>query len=317
MKIFFVSSSSIALEVFKEIVRHYEVVGVLTLPDKPKGRGQKLSQNVIKLEAISKNIKVFDSLVLDDNTLSLIKDLNPDLMLVFSYGKIFKKEFLDIFPRGCINIHPSLLPKYRGVSPIQSAILNGDCVSGITVQSMALEMDSGNILVQKNFKIKSYDTSYDISKLVSNLSPRLVLEALEKIGKGFLGIPQKSSEATFCSFFKKESGFIDFNLSAFEIKNRINACNPWPLARARLLDYGDIIFHRADFLKIDLYKEKKVGEIVDFDPEKGLFVNTGEGILLLLEIQRPGRRVLDYKSFYNGSRQLIGHVFSSIRGGIY
>ncbi|WKC74904.1 methionyl-tRNA formyltransferase [Borreliella yangtzensis] len=315
MRIFFVSSSSIALEVFKEIVKHYEVVGVLTLPDKPKGRGQKLSQNIIKMEAISKNIKVFDPLVLDDNILNLIRALNPDLMLVFSYGKIFKREFLEIFPKGCINVHPSLLPKYRGVSPIQSAILNGDSVSGITIQSMALEMDSGNILVQKNFKIRSYDTSYDISKLVSNLSPSLVLEALKKISKGFLGIPQKSSEATFCSFFKKETGFIDFNLSAFEIKNRINACNPWPLVRARL-DCSDVIFHRADFLKIDLYKEKKAGEIVDFNPERGLFVNTGEGILLLLEIQRPGRKVLDFKSFYNGSRQLIGQVFSSI-GGIY
>ncbi|EEF82105.1 methionyl-tRNA formyltransferase [Borreliella valaisiana] len=316
MRIFFVSSSSIALEVFKEIVKHYEVVGVLTLPDKPKGRGQKLSQNVIKMEAIARDIKVFDPLVLDDNILNLIRALNPDLMLVFSYGKIFKKEFLDIFPKGCINVHPSLLPKYRGVSPIQSAILNGDSVSGITIQSMALEMDSGNILVQKNFKIRSYDTSYDISKLVSNLSPSLVLEALKKISKGFLGIPQKSSEATFCSFFKKETGFIDFNLSAFEIKNRINACNPWPLVRAKL-DYNEVIFHRADFLKIDLYKERKVGEIVDFNPERGLFVNTREGILLLLEIQRPGRRVLDFKSFYNGSsRQLIGQVFSSI-GGIY
>ncbi len=206
MKIFFVSSSSIALEVFKEILRHYEVVGVLTLPDKPKGRGQKLSQNVIKVEAIAKDIKVFDPLILDNNTLNSIRDLNPDLMLVFSYGKIFKKEFLDIFPMGCINVHPSLLPKYRGVSPIQSAILNGDCVSGITIQSMALEMDSGNILVQKNFKIRSYDTSYDISKLVSSLSPSLVLEALEKISNGFLGIPQKSSEATFCSFLKKRIG---------------------------------------------------------------------------------------------------------------
>lgn len=315
MKIFFVSSSSIALEVFKEILRHYEVVGVLTLPDKPKGRGQKLSKNVIKVEAIAKDIKVFDPLILDNNTLNSIRDLNPDLMLVFSYGKIFKKEFLDIFPMGCINVHPSLLPKYRGVSPIQSAILNGDCVSGITIQSMALEMDSGNILVQKKFKIRSYDTSYDISKLVSSLSPSLVLEALEKISNGFLGIPQKSSEATFCSFLKKELGFVDFNLSAFEIKNRINACNPWPLVRAKL-DYSDIIFHRADFWEIDLYKERKVGEIVDFDPERGLFVNTGKGILLLLEVQRPGRRVLDFKSFYNGSRQLIGQVFSSV-GGIY
>ncbi|AAU06921.1 MULTISPECIES: methionyl-tRNA formyltransferase [Borreliella] len=315
MKIFFVSSSFIALEVFKEILRHYEVVGVLTLPDKPKGRGQKLSQNVIKVEAIAKDIKVFDPLILDNNTLNSIRDLNPDLMLVFSYGKIFKKEFLDIFRMGCINVHPSLLPKYRGVSPIQSAILNGDCVSGITIQSMALEMDSGNILVQKKFKIRSYDTSYDISKLVSSLSPSLVLEALEKISKGFLGIPQKSSEATFCSFLKKELGFIDFNLSSFEIKNRINACNPWPLVRAKL-DYSDIIFHRADFWEIDLYKERKVGEIVDFDPERGLFVNTGKGILFLLEVQRPGRRVLDFKSFYNGSRQLIGRVFSSV-GGIY
>ncbi|WP_210368711.1 methionyl-tRNA formyltransferase [Borreliella garinii] len=315
MKIFFVSSSSIALEVFKEILRHYEVVGVLTLPDKPKGRGQKLSQNVIKVEAIAKDIKVFDPLILDNNTLNSIRDLNPDLMLVFSYGKIFKKEFLDIFPMGCINVHPSLLPKYRGVSPIQSAILNGDCVSGITIQSMALEMDSGNILVQKNFKIRSYDTSYDISKLVSSLSPSLVLEALEKISNGFLGIPQKSSEATFCSFLKKELGFIDFNLSAFEIKNRINAYNPWPLVRAKF-GCSDIIFHRADFWEIDLYKERKVGEIVDFDPKRGLFVNTGKGILLLLEVQRPGRRVLDFKSFYNGSRQLIGQVFSSV-GGIY
>ncbi|WPM06223.1 methionyl-tRNA formyltransferase [Borreliella sinica] len=315
MKIFFVSSSSIALEVFSEIVRHYEVVGILTLPDKPKGRGQKLSQNAIKLEAVAKGIKVFDPLTLDNNTLNLIRDLNSDLMLVFSYGKIFKKEFLDIFPKGCINVHPSLLPKYRGVSPIQSAILNGDCISGITVQSMSLKMDSGNILVQKKFEIRSFDTSYDISKLVSSLSPSLVLEALEKISKGFGGIPQESSEATFCSFLKKELGFIDFNLTAFEIKNIINACNPWPLARASI-NHGEIIFHRADFLEVDLYKDRKVGEIVDFDSEKGLFVNTGKGILLLLEVQRPGRKVLDFKSFYNGSRQLIGQVFSSI-GGIY
>ncbi|AYE35960.1 methionyl-tRNA formyltransferase [Borrelia turcica IST7] len=311
MRVFFASSSSIALEVFKEIAGQHSIVGVLTAPNKPSGRGLNLKANKIKIEAVNRGIPVLDPLVLNLSTIEAIKELKPDLMLVFSYGKIFKQEFLDIFPMGSINVHPSLLPKYRGPSPIQTAILNGESISGITVQKMALEMDSGNILAQRQFEIKSFNTSADIFEYVSLNSVELVLEALSKIEKGSVGVPQDSNQATYCSFLSKQYGIIDFSLSAFEIKNRINACNPWPLVRAKLGE-DEVIFHRANFIENNDYCDKAIGEIVSFCPNKGLFVKTGDGILLLLELQRAGRKVLDYKSFYNGNRDLIGKIFLKV-----
>ncbi|QMU98877.1 methionyl-tRNA formyltransferase [Borrelia sp. A-FGy1] len=311
MRIFFASSSSIALDVFKKIVDRYNIVGVLTAPDKPRGRGLNLVANSIKIEAIKKGVPVLDPLVINLSIIESIKKMKPDIMLVFSYGKIFKQEFLDIFPMGSINVHPSLLPKYRGPSPIQTAILNGDNISGITVQKMSLEMDSGDILVQRHFEIKSFNTSADIFEYVSVNSVDLVLEALSKIETKNFGIPQDSSQATYCSFFSKQYGVIDFSLSAFELKNKINACNPWPLARA-MLDGDEIIFHRADFVKNNNYCDQAIGEVVSFCSNKGLFIKTGNGILLLLELQKAGRRVLDYKSFYNGNRNLIGKIFLKV-----
>ncbi|AHH03017.1 Methionyl-tRNA formyltransferase [Borrelia nietonii YOR] len=309
MRIFFASSESIALEVLKKIADQYNVVGVLTAPDKPSGRGLFLRANDIKVEAINRSITVLEPVVLNSDVVEMVKRLNPDLMLVFSYGKIFKQEFLDIFPMGCINVHPSLLPKYRGPSPIQTAILNGDTVGGITVQKMALEMDSGNILSQSQFEIKSFNTSADIFRYVSLNSFNLVLEALSKLNKGNLGIEQDSRQATYCSFFNKQHRILDFNLSAFAIKNKINACNPWPLARAKL-DDDEIILHRADFIRTNDYSDQAIGKIISFDPSRGILVKTGDGILLLLELQRAGRKVMDYKSFYNGNRDLIGKIFS-------
>ncbi|AWG42463.1 methionyl-tRNA formyltransferase [Candidatus Borreliella tachyglossi] len=309
MRVFFASSDGIAIEVLKKVADQHNVVGVLTVPDKPSGRGLHLRGNEIKLEAINRNITVLDPLVLNSDAIEVVKRLNPEVMLVFSYGKIFRQEFLNVFPMGSLNVHPSLLPRYRGPSPIQTAILNGDIISGITVQKMDLEMDSGNILTQSHFEIKSFNTSADIFKYVSLSSYELVLEALNELEKGNIGIPQDSIKATYCSFLSKQYGIIDFSLSAFEIKNRINACNPWPLARARL-DTDEIIFHRADFIKTSDYSSHAIGEIVSFDQDKGLFVKTGDGILLLLELQRIGRKVLDYKSFYNGNRNLIGKIFS-------
>ncbi|AAX17406.1 methionyl-tRNA formyltransferase [Borrelia turicatae] len=309
MRIFFASSDSIALEVLRKVSDHYNVVGVLTAPDKPSGRGLFLKVNDIKVEAINRNITVLDPVVLNSDVIGMVKKLKPDLMLVFSYGKIFRQEFLDIFPMGCINVHPSLLPKYRGPSPIQTAILNGDTIGGITVQKMALEMDSGNILAQSQFEIKSFNTSADIFRYVSLNSFNLVLEALSKLNKGHIGIVQDSNQATYCSFFNKQHRMLNFNLSAFEIKNKINACNPWPLARAKL-DKDEIIFHRADFIKTTDYSDQAIGKIVSFDPSKGILVKTEDGILLLLELQRSGRKVVDYKSFYNGNRDLIGKIFS-------
>ncbi|AAX16586.1 methionyl-tRNA formyltransferase [Borrelia hermsii] len=309
MRIFFASSESIALEVLKKVADQHNVVGVLTAPDKPSGRGLFLRANDIKVEATNRNITVLDPVVLNSDVVEIVKRLNPDLMLVFSYGKIFRQEFLDIFPMGCINVHPSLLPKYRGPSPIQTAILNGDTVGGITVQKMALEMDSGNILSQSQFEIKSFNTSADIFRYVSLNSFNLVLEALSKLDKGNIGIEQDSRQATYCSFFNKQHRILDFNLSAFEIKNKINACNPWPLARAKL-DDDEIIFHRADFIRTNDYSDQAIGKIILFDPSRGILVKTGDGILLLLELQRAGRKVMDYKSFYNGNRDLIGKIFS-------
>lgn len=186
--------------------------------------------------------------------------------------------------------------------------MNGDTISGITVQKMALEMDSGNILSQSQFEIKSFNTSSDICRYVSLSSSDIVLEALSKLNAGYVGISQDASQATFCYFFNKQYRVLDFNLSAFEIKNRINACNPWPLARAKLDDY-EIIFHRADFIKTNDYSDHAIGQIVSFDPNRGIFVNTKDGILLLLELQRAGKKVMDYKSFYNGNRDLVGKVF--------
>ncbi|AGT27067.1 methionyl-tRNA formyltransferase [Borrelia miyamotoi] len=309
MRIVFASSDGIALELLRKVADQYNVVGVLTVPDKPSGRGLSLRVNEIKIEAVKRDITVLDPLLLNINVIEEIKKLQPDLMLVFSYGKIFRQEFLDIFPMGCINVHPSLLPKYRGPSPIQTAILNGDNIGGISVQKMVLEMDSGNILSQSQFEIKSFNTSADIFRYVSLNSFNLVVEALGKIEKGSIGIAQDSRQATYCSFLNKHYRVLDFNLSAFEIKNRINACNPWPLARAKL-GKDEIIFHRADFVSTNDHSDQARGAIISFDPNRGFLVKTGDGILLLLELQRVGRNVLDYKSFYNGSSNLIGRIFS-------
>jgi len=319
IRVFFAGSSAIAVPslealAFKDGV---ELAGTLTNPDTPKGRSgtpeptevgyaaQKILRQYEKQGKAA--FPVLKPAKLDAPVREQISLLKPDLLVSFAYGRIFGPKFLALFPLGGINIHPSLLPKYRGPSPIQAAILNRDTVTGITVQRLAQEMDSGDILAVEQFQLMGGETFGSLSEVVSGKSANLLLEVLGNIADGKAeGTPQDHGKASFCSVIKKDDGIIDWKMSASQIEARIRAFDPWPLCRT--VHNGRQLF----ILKADVFKDKDTGVkpalVLGIDKQAGILVQTGEGILAVKELQYQAKKALYFPDFLNGARDFEGSI---------
>ena len=290
-----------------------DVVAVITQPDRPKGRRGDLSPPPVKLLAQQNNVPVYQpEKVKDKGFLPQLKALNPDVIVVVAYGQILSREILDIPPRWCINIHASLLPKYRGSAPINWALINGEKVTGVTSMIVSAALDSGPILLKKEVPIGADDDVKILHGKLSTAGGELLSETMNGIRKGDLTpVPQNESEATYFPMLEKSDGLIDWHKKAEEIRNRIRGLNPWPGTYTYLQEGAE------EKIMLKVFKAEVVGGPPYFPgtvveaSDKGIVIATGEGYLSLKELQLEGKRRMGVAEFIRGYKIEKGMVLGS------
>ncbi|MDR0730534.1 MAG: methionyl-tRNA formyltransferase [Treponema sp.] len=296
----------------------FELAGVLTNPDSPRGRHGKPEPTSVAAAALVLGAR-FEQAgrrpppILKPERLGAlfrgeIEALHPDLLISFAYGRIFGPKFLALFPLGGINVHPSLLPAYRGPSPIPQAILNGDRETGISVQRLAPDMDCGDILAQESFPLTGRETGAALTEDMARRAALLLPPVVRQLAAGPVqGRPQDPEKASYCGLLSKETGRIDWNLSARRIEAQVRAYTPWPLSWT--LD-GDRCLYiiKADRSGSGAGQDgsRAPGTVLGVDKERGILVQTGDGVLVLTALQYQAKKVLEWRAFLNGARGFIG-----------
>jgi methionyl-tRNA formyltransferase len=308
MKIIFMGTAELSCASLEKLSanKNFQIVAVVTQPDKPKGRELKLQFSPVKILAEKLGLKILQpAKARNENFISELHELKPDLIVVVAYGQILPQSILDLPKFGCVNVHTSLLPKYRGASPIQSAILNDETETGVTIMKMDAGMDTGEILSQARTPILPQDNSQTLHDRLAQIGAELLVETIPDYVAGkILSQPQNNSEASHTAKIKKEDGKIDWNLSAQEILNRLRAFTPWPGAFTFLKTES-----KSQLLKIwraeIVEKSGNAGEILSAD-KNGIVVACGKNALRILELQREGGRRLNAQEFLAGQNLKIG-----------
>ncbi len=279
----------------------YNVVGVIAQPDRPVGRKKILMPVPTKEVALRHDIPVYQPIKIRKEY-GFVKELNPDVIITLAYGQIVPQGLLDIPPLGCLNLHGSLLPKYRGAAPIQYALMNNDKVTGMTLMKMVKEMDAGEMYATEEVIIEESDNSTSLFKKMGEAALRLILRELPNILEGRLvGVPQDESMVSFAPSIKPEEEKLDLNKSKEELNGYIRALSDVPGAYLYLEGLKFKIY-RSSIVSDELIG--KVGEIVKAD-KKGLHLQTKNGVLALLDVQLEGKKRMDYMSFINGHPNLL------------
>ncbi len=308
MRILFAGSPAIAVPSLKAVAGRHSVVGILTNPESAQGRGRTVGGTPVALAAASlfgTSVPILAPERLDTGARAAVAALAPDILVTFAYGRIFGPKFLALFPKGGLNVHPSLLPKYRGPSPIQHAILGRDVETGVSVQELALEMDSGALHAVESFPLTGRETQAGLSERCAELGARLLLDALAAIEEGRASPSPQKGVPSYCGKIAKEDGRIDWSLSCLEIDARVRAFNPWPLAHSYLGGQRLNIFETIPYPQETL-PNAECGTIIGFDTSRGILVVTGDGLLAIRTLQFSGRKILSDKDFSNGFRNLAG-----------
>jgi methionyl-tRNA formyltransferase len=275
----------------------HEIAAVVTQPDRPKGRGRQLAAPPVKETALRLGLTVHQpERVRTPETIELLRGLNPDAMVVVGYGKIIPQAIIDIPRYGIVNVHASLLPRYRGAAPVQWAIARGETVTGVTTMRIDAGLDTGDILMQRETAIGPEETAVELARRLAAMGADLLVETLAGLERGeIVPRPQDSAEATFAPVLKKEDGRIDWTLTAAEIANRIRGFTPWP---------GCFTHLRGKAIEISRARATAgaAGEPGSVHPIRGrLVVTCGEGTALeILEVQMEGRKRMDAAAFQNG-----------------
>ena len=266
----------------------HEIVGIYTQPDRPAGRGQKLSSSPVAARAAQLGLPLFKPAKLrgNDAALAELRDLRPDYMVVVAYGLILPQAVLDIPARGCLNIHASLLPRWRGAAPIQRAVLAGDAETGVTIMRMDAGLDSGPMLLRDALPIHASTTAGELHDALSALGARLIVQAIAKLEQRVLpDVPQPADGVTYASKLSKEEARLDWTLPADELVRRIHGYNPMPGAWSELGDERIKLLRAA--AEPQAAESREPGCLISLDAE-GMRVMTGCGVLRVLELQRPG-----------------------------
>lgn len=298
MKVIFLGSPELSAEFLKVLIdSHHEVVGVVTQPDKPSGRGHKLTETPVKRLAVQHGIPVYQFVKIRREG-EVLRELNADIMVTAAFGQILSQANIDMTPYGIVNVHPSILPKYRGSCPINWAIINGETRSGVTIMKTDAGMDSGDIISCKEFDIRDTDTVTDIEKVVVRIGGPMLIEALDNIERGTVQYtPQNHDEMTYFPMLDKDMGKIDFNKTPREIVRWCNGLNPWPLAYIKTADYI-VKVYSAEAVNYD--GDEANGTVICSTPKQGLVVKCEGGAVRLRTLQAPGGKVLSDRDFLNG-----------------
>ncbi len=311
MKIVYMGTPDFAVYALSSIVEAgHKVEAVITQPDKPKGRGKSLIPTPVKVKAEEYNIPVYQpEKVRDEETVSMLKDINPDAIVVAAYGQILPESILNIPRLGCINIHASLLPKYRGAAPIEWSIIDGEAVTGVTTMYMEKGLDTGDMIEKIEIPIEKDDTGLTLHDKLAEAGGKLILSTLAALESG-TAVREKQDDAKSCyaSMLKKEMGDIDFTKSAIEIERLIRGLNPWPCAYT-MLDGKSIKIYKADVVD----KQGTPGEIIEVT-KKNFTIACGKDALLIRSLQPEGKKQMDTVAYLNGNKITVGMTTGRVSG---
>lgn len=305
MKAIFMGTPEIAACILKAVLAsRHEVLAVVTQPDKPKGRGHEMAYPPVKEVALGHNIPVLQpEKVRDEEFLSVIKEWNPDIILVAAYGRLLPKQLLELPKFGCINVHASLLPKYRGASPIQWAVINGEETSGVTIMHMAEGLDTGDMILSKEVALSRDETAGSLHDKLAEIGGPLLVDAMDLLENGRAPrVRQREEEATYVKILDKSIGNINFSQPAVYIERLIRGLNPWPSAYTTL-DGKQIKLWKAEVLPEEKcppgIKHMEPGTVTHVEKD-GFGIMTGEGILYVKELQLEGKRKMSSEEFLRG-----------------
>ena len=303
MRVVFMGTPLFAVPCLRALVQwdRSALTAVISQPDKPQGRGRSVIPTPVKAEAIASGIPVYQpAKVRSPEAQQLMQELRPDLVVVVAYGQILPRWFLDLPSRGCLNVHASLLPRYRGGAPLQRAVLNGETTTGITLMMMDEGMDTGPILCQTSLEIGPDETSGELAVRASAVGAEFLAAQLPALLEGrFPPRPQDSALATYAPLLKKEEGALRFGLDAAAVHNRIRAMNPWPIASCRLQEQL-LLVHRSRLEPVD-GAAGPPGRILEVGRDS-ILVACASGAVRLTQVQAPSKRVTSAGDFARGTR---------------
>jgi methionyl-tRNA formyltransferase len=304
MRIVFMGSPDFAVASLGAILNSkHKVELVVTQPDKPANRGQALTPCAVAEYARANKLRLIQPVTLKDRSaIDDIKRAAPDCVVVVAYGKLLPKALLDIPPKGCVNVHASLLPKYRGAAPINWAIIKGEAKTGVTTMFMSEKMDEGDILLQCSCEVMPHETAETLHDHLASVGAELIVKTLDRLEEGALkGVPQDHKAATFGRKLTKEDGLIDWKRSASGIYNYVRGLQPWPKAYTHI---GDAVLIVHDAAPMEADTKSPPGTVTSLD--RGIIVQTGYGQICLLEVQLAGKKRQSAVDFIKGSRLKVG-----------
>lgn len=318
IKVLFAGSPDAAAVTLEKLIEaqgdNFLIAGVLSNPPTAKGRHSELLPTPVAQMAQTHQIPVFTPEHLDSAAREQILPLKADLLISFAYGHIFGPKFLAMFPMGGVNLHPSLLPKYRGCTPVPAAILNRDIQTGITIQKLALKMDEGDILAQTIVDLNGTETNESLLNYAATEGAGLLLTVLTKAAKeGKLSDGKAQvGEPSYTSMITKENGKIDWNKSAAQIDAMVRAYYPepgtWCMDNGQTLRILQAIYIEETDAKAIPFANEIPGKVLQFSKPEGIYIKTGNGILIAKTLQKQGKKSMNYKDFMNGARDFIGSV---------
>lgn len=307
MRILFAGSPELAVPSLDALRSVLDVCAVLTNPDRPSGRGGAPVPTAVKRRALELGLRVLQPAALDEAFRQEVRRLEAELLVVVAFGRIFRAEFLDLFPRGGVNLHGSLLPRYRGPSPITAAILAGEKETGVTVQRLALSVDSGEIIAARSLALTGTETTGSLSDTLGRLGAELLARTLPAWLRGEVpGRAQDEAQASYCRLVRKCDGQVDWRRPAVEIERMIRAYDPWPRA------YTSLGGRQLNLLAGGLHPDASLGAgkpeglVFGVDNRYGILVRAGGGALYLTRLQLQSKKPLDWRSFLNGQPDLTG-----------
>lgn len=310
MKIIFMGTPEFSVPTLKTLIHSdHQVIGVITQPDKPKGRGNKVVPTPVKALALEHNIPVFQpKKVREAEFIQELVSMQPDVIVVIAFGQILPKALLDIPKYGCINIHASLLPKYRGAAPIQWSVINGEAETGLTTMYMDVGLDTGDMLLKEKLELRPEETGGSLHDRLSEMGGALILETLDQIESGTIQrIPQEDVLSSYAPMLSKDLGHIDWGKSAVEIERLIRGLNPWPSAYTFFDDKILKIWHAEIVPCNDQYSEP--GTVCEVIKNVGFVIKCQDQGILIKELQLQGKNKMDAGSFLRGNTMTIGYKF--------
>lgn len=304
MKIVFMGTPDFAVPSLEALIEKYGVEAVFTQPDRPKGRGKKMAFSAVKEVAVKHDIKVFQPEKLKDDreAIEYLKDIRPDFIIVVAFGQILTKEVLDIPKYGCINLHASLLPMYRGAAPLNWVVINGEKKSGNTTMLMDVGLDTGDMLLKDEVEITENMTAGELHDILMVRGGNLLIETIEGVTNGTVKGIKQEGETCYAKMLSKNTGKISWDKSAREIHNLIRGLNPWPIAHTTYKD-DNMKIYESEVLNENSNNEP--GTILSVN-KTGMKVSCNEGILLVKKVQFPNGKPLTIEQYINGKDIEVG-----------